>query len=53
MGFRNHVFRTLLLLAMALGVGIAVAIFSAGERAHPVQGSSLPAIVDQTDQRLG
>jgi hypothetical protein len=53
MGFRNHVFRTLLLLAMALGVGIAVAIFSGGEQARPVQGSSLPAIVDQTDQRLG
>jgi hypothetical protein len=53
MGFRNHVLRTLLLLALALGGGIAVAILSGGERTRPVQGSSLPAVVDQTAQRLG
>jgi hypothetical protein len=52
MGFRNHVLRTVLLLALALGVGIAVA-FSGGERTRPVQGSSLPAVVDQAHQRLG
>jgi hypothetical protein len=53
MGFRNHVSRALLLLALALGVGIAVAILSGGERTRPVQGGSLPAIVDQADQRFG
>jgi hypothetical protein len=41
-----------LLLALALGVGITVAIFSGGERTRAVQGNSLPVIELQPDQRL-
>lgn len=52
MGFRNHILRNVLLLALALAVGIAVAVLSAGERTRAVQGSSLPAIEQRTDQRL-
>jgi hypothetical protein len=47
MGFRNHVFRTVLLLGLALGMGIAVAIFSGDERPRPVQDGSLPVIEHQ------
>ena len=52
MGFRNHAFRTVLLLGLALGVGIAVAIFSGSERTRLVQDSGLPAIEHQADKRL-
>jgi hypothetical protein len=52
MGFRNHVFKTVLLLGLALGIGIAVAIFSGSERTRPVQDSSLPVIEHQADRRL-
>ena len=52
MGFRNHIFRTVLLLALALGVGLAVAILSGGERTRTVHGNSLPVIELQSDQRL-
>lgn len=53
MGFRNHLFRTFLLLALALWVGIAVAISSGGERTRPVQGSSLPGLEHPMDQHVG
>lgn len=52
MGFRNHIVRTVLLLALALGAGIAVAVLSGGEPTRAVQSSSLPVIKQQTDQRL-
>ena len=40
MGFRNYVGRTLLLLALALAVGLAVAITSGDERARMIRGTS-------------
>ena len=52
MGFRNQVFRTLLLRALARGVGIAVGISSGGERTHPAHGS-LPALEHPMDQHVG
>jgi hypothetical protein len=52
MGFRNHVFRTMLLLGLALGVGIAVGIFSGSERTRPLQDSGLPVVEHQADRRL-
>jgi hypothetical protein len=44
MGFRNYLGRTLLMLAIALAVGIAVAIMGGDERARTGQGGSAPAI---------
>jgi hypothetical protein len=52
MGFRNYAVRAVLLLALALGVSIAVAILSGTDRGRGYQGSSLPVIEGRSDQRL-
>jgi hypothetical protein len=44
MGVRNYLGRTLLLLAIALAVGIAVAIMGGDERARTGQSGSAPVI---------
>lgn len=44
MGFRNSRVRAIVLLALALGVGIAVAALSGGERTAALQNGSLPPI---------
>ena len=44
MGFRNYSGRTLLLLAIALAVGIAVAIMGGDERARTGQSGGAPAL---------
>jgi hypothetical protein len=44
MGFRNYLGRTVLLLAIALAVGIAVAIMGGDDRARTGQSGSAPAI---------
>jgi hypothetical protein len=40
MGYRNYVARTLILLALALAVGLAVAVTSGDERARTVKHNS-------------
>jgi hypothetical protein len=52
MGFRNYTVRAVLLVALALLVGIAVAVLSGNERGRAVQGSRLPAIEHPADPRI-
>jgi hypothetical protein len=52
MGFRNYISRAVLLLLLALGVVITVAILSGSDRGRAVQGRSLPVVEDHADQRM-
>ena len=52
MGFRNYTLRAVLLVALALLVGIGVAVLSGNERGRAVQGSRLPAIEHPADPRI-
>jgi hypothetical protein len=52
MGFRNYTARAVLLLVLALGVAITVAILSGSDGGRAIHGSNLPVLEDHAHQRV-